>query len=80
MPDEMLYEITQSPAKIAARLRKLADELEKDGKVTVVDQEIDIPERLHMKVELEEEHDGDLDDANFEIEVEFTWPVRMQED
>ncbi|GAB4526546.1 MAG: hypothetical protein OHK0046_43460 [Anaerolineae bacterium] len=79
MPDKMRYETTQGAAKIAERLRKMADELE-TGTLTVVDQPVSIPEQLHLKIELEEEHEGEIGEANFEIEIELVWPVRMQDD
>jgi len=76
MPEEMKYEITQQPAQIAARLRKLADELE-TGKVTVVEQEVEVAEYLKLKIEFEEQYGGD---AMFEIEIEIAWPVEAEDD
>ena len=77
MPEEMRYEITQKPTQIAARLRKMADQLE-SGTVTVVEQEIDVAERIHLKIEFEEQYDDD--DVNFEIEVEIKWPIEIGEE
>lgn len=76
MPEEMKYEITQQPAQIAARLRKLADELE-TGKVMVVEQEVEVAEYLKLKIEFEEQYG---DEAMFEIEIEIAWPVEAEND
>lgn len=75
MPEEMRYETTQSPAQIAARLRKMADQLEQ-GTVTVIEQDIQVAEKLYLKIEFEEEY-GEDDEVMFEIEVEIAWPLEI---
>lgn len=78
MIDSMRFERTQKPADVAARLRRMADELEQ-GKLTVVEQEVNVPENIFFTIEFEEEHNGDISDINFEIEIEIGWPVAMLE-
>jgi len=69
-----LYEENHSPEDIAERLREIADMLDK-GTVTLGDQTFEIPENVAFKLELEEEHNGDIAPINFEIEVEIVFPV-----
>ncbi len=68
------YEDNHSPEDIAERLREIADMLEK-GTVTLGDKTFEIPENVAYKLELEEEHNGDIAPINFEIEVEIVFPV-----
>jgi amphi-Trp domain-containing protein len=76
MFDPISFERTQKTADVAARLRKLADELEQ-GKVNVVEQEVEIPEHIYFSIEFEQEHEDD--EVGFEIEVAIGWPVMMLE-
>lgn len=69
----------QPTVDVATRLRKMADQLEA-GSIRLGNKHVKIPEHLVMKIELEEEHNGDIVPINFEIEIELVWPVRMQED
>jgi amphi-Trp domain-containing protein len=69
----------QPTVDVATRLRKMADQLEA-GSIRLGNKHVKIPEHLVMKIELEEEHNGDIAPINFEIEIELVWPVRMQED
>jgi amphi-Trp domain-containing protein len=69
----------QPTVDVASRLRKMADQLEA-GSIRLGNKHVKIPEYLVMKIELEEEHNGDIAPINFEIEIELVWPVRMQED
>jgi amphi-Trp domain-containing protein len=69
----------QQTQHVARRLRRLADMFER-GEVRLGQHDIAIPEHVMLKIELEEEHNGDIAPVNFEIEVEVVWPVRMQED
>lgn len=69
-----LYEANHTPEDIAERLREIADMLEK-GTVTLGDKTFEIPENVAFKLELEEEHNGDIAPINFEIEVEIVFPV-----
>jgi amphi-Trp domain-containing protein len=69
-----LYEENHTPEDIAERLREVADMLEK-GTVTLGDKTFEIPENVAFKLELEEEHNGDIAPVNFEIEVEIVFPV-----
>ena len=69
----------QPTVNVASRLRKMADQLEA-GSIRLGNKHVKIPEHLVMKIELEEEHNGDIAPINFEIEVELVWPVRMQQD
>lgn len=78
MVKKMLFEMTQSPAEIAERLRKMADELDA-GNLTVVEQALAVPETLKLKVELEEDHEGEIADVNFEIEIELEWSVQAED-
>lgn len=68
------YEQNHTPEDIAERLREVADMLEK-GTVTLGDKTFEIPENVAFKLELEEEHNGDIAPINFEIEVEIVFPV-----
>lgn len=78
--EELFFtEKLMAPAAIAQQLRTFADQLEQ-GSMSLDDETFDIPEYVALKIELEEEHNGDIAPVNFEIEVEITWPVRMQED
>ncbi|MGI8669048.1 MAG: amphi-Trp domain-containing protein [Aridibacter sp.] len=69
----------QAPEKVADRLREIADMIEK-GSVELEGQNFEIPENVFVKVELEEEHNGDIAPINFEIEVEIVFPVVMTVD
>lgn len=78
--EELFFsEKLMAPAAIAQQLRAFADQLEQ-GSMSLDDETFDVPEYVALKIELEEEHNGDIAPVNFEIEVEITWPVRMQED
>lgn len=69
----------QATTEVASRLRTIADKLEQ-GSMMLGDQQVTVPENVVLKIELEEQHDGDIAPINFEIEVEIMWPVRMQDD
>ena len=69
-----LYEENHSPEDIAERLREIADMLDK-GTVILGDKTFEIPENVAFKLELEEEHNGDIAPINLEIEVEIVFPV-----
>jgi len=69
-----LYEQNHSPEDIAERLREIAGMLDK-GTVNLGDKTFEIPENVAFKLELEEEHNGDIAPINFEIEVEIVFPV-----
>jgi len=68
------YEKNHTPEDIAERLREIAGMLEK-GTVTLGEETFEIPENVAYKLELEEEHNGDIAPINFEIEVEIVFPV-----
>ncbi len=74
MKSNRIYEENRSPEDIAERLREIADMLDK-GTVTLGDKTFEIPENVAFKLELEEEHNGDITPINFEIEVEIVFPV-----
>lgn len=67
-----------SPADAAARIRQIADALER-GEIELGAQTFTLPENVTINIELEERHDGDLPAVNFEIEFEIAWPVRMRQ-
>lgn len=69
-----LYEKNHTPEDIAERLREIAAMLDK-GTVKLGDKTFEIPENVAFKLELEEEHNGDIAPVNFEIEVEIVFPV-----
>ena len=77
---EFFFSEGMQPTKqVADRLRAMADKLEQ-GSLMLGETQVTIPENVVLKVELEEEHNGDIAPVNFEIEVEIMWPVRMQAD
>lgn len=59
---------------VAWRLRVLADVIER-GSIVLENGTIYLPDEVHYKLELEEEHGGELGAVNFELEVELTWPT-----
>ncbi len=74
---ELELERTIQPAKVAQRLRSLADQLVA-GAVTIDEEVIPIPDSVYLTIEFEEQHEDD--DVSFEIEVELAWPVRFYEE
>ena len=77
MAEEVEFELqrTSTPAKVAERLRRLADQLEA-GLITLDEDEITVPEKLALKIEFEEQYQGEEDQSLcFEIEIELKWPL-----
>jgi amphi-Trp domain-containing protein len=82
MAEEVEFELqrTSPPAKVAERLRRLADQLE-SGTITLDEDEIAVPEKLALKIEFEEQYEGEEEQSlRFEIEIELKWPIQMGQD
>lgn len=76
MTVELELKREQSAAAIAARLRKMADELE-SGSVFMVEEQIAVPENFFLTIELEEKLDDD--EAGYELEIALFFPVEAIE-
>jgi hypothetical protein len=76
-PIEFGSERTASPALIAQRLIRLAEQLE-SGKLIVDEQEFAVADKVYLVLELEEQHTED--GVMFELEIELSYPIALTED
>lgn len=67
-------EIIYSTQEIVAKLRRLADALEKDKpfRIQIAGERIWVPARAQFSIEHERGHDDE------EIEFQFTWPLESE--
>jgi amphi-Trp domain-containing protein len=69
---ELFGEMTVTTAQAAAWLRSVADAIE-EGELESEPEDVGVPRKLTYKLELEQEHEGDLASLKFEIDVEIAW-------
>jgi amphi-Trp domain-containing protein len=72
MMEDFEYASRLAPAAAAARLREIADQLER-GALELAGDSITAPDAVALKIELEEIRDGEQ--TSFELEVEVRWPL-----